>query len=57
MMGSTGADTVSKYLADNRDFLRGWLLEHADSDWLRDVAEEAKRDDCPEVTAATISPA
>lgn len=56
-MGSTGADTVSKYLADNRDFLRGWLLEHADSDWLRDVAEEAKRDDCPEVTAATISPA
>ena len=51
------ADTVSSYLADNRDFLRGWLLQHADSDWLRSVTEEAKRGaGCPQVITADITP-
>ena len=39
-MGDMRADAVSNYLSDNRDFLRRWLLRHADSDWLRRVADE-----------------
>ena len=48
-MGSTDND-ISNYLSDNRDFLREWLLRHADSDWLRGVAEEAA--ERPEVITA-----
>ena len=59
IMGSTDDDpsaAVSNYLADHRDFLRGWLLEHADSDWLRGVAEDAAADRPEVITAANISP-
>ena len=58
IMGSTDDDpaAVSNYLSVHRDFLRGWLLEHADSDWLRGVAEDAAADRPEVITAANISP-
>ncbi len=34
---------VSNYLAVNRDYLRKWLLENADEQWLRDLLENLRR--------------
>ena len=56
-MGDMRADAVSNYLSDNRDFLRRWLLRHADSDWLRRVADEAAERGAhsPEVSTAAAN--